>query len=443
MPDPITLVVRCRDASGAAYAVDKVFLDYGGGSASDDDVAPFEFQAHRAFEGALKVQKAGFPDWTFPIRVLEAKGELVLKFHEKMKSPPLMATLTAFAPAAGAKKGKDYVCDLVFGPHKEVVLVSGHDYHGGSSNITYATTRMHDLWAAKTVDAQTLVTVFDCDTGMRERWVKGNGAEKTSKHKFSSGWSLLDETLMGTTRPVPVHGGGDPGTDCISITHIYRHLEECGKNRPGTVIEFSVFSHSWAGGPILFNTSESAYYASRYERDPLDHDARMWKDFTAVNMLDQADFKAAFATTALLKMWGCLAVTKYRNLINKARKAKDDTTPLGVPQADRMNTDVTPNVPYPDTRPGIISYLREMAYKNNYMWILSQVTGLHVFGGAVGTGALLLSNGKWNWMYIPEYQLEYKGGKRVNKQPYYKKELDYMKSTLGWTFSADNYMDYN
>jgi hypothetical protein len=442
MADPITLEVRCRDTSGAAYAVDKVILDYGGGTTSDDDAAPFEFQAHNAFEGVIKVQKAGFPDWTFPIRVLEAKGGLVLKFHERMKSPPLMATLAAYAPAIGPNKGKDYVCTLVFGPPKEVVLLSGHDYHGGSANITYATTHMHELWAAKSIDAQTLITVFDCDTGMRERWVKGAGAEKTAKHKFTSGWSLLDETLMGTAPPVPVHGGGDPGADCISITHVYRHLEECGKNRPGSVIEFSVFSHSYFGGPILFNTTERTAYKSIYRRDPLDHDARMWKDFEASNMPHQADFKAAFSATALLKIWGCLAITDYRRYINKARTAKDDVALLGIPEADRMNTDVTPNVPFPDTRPGMIAYLKNIAYKANYMWVLSQVTGRPVYGGALGTGALLLSNGTWNWMYIPEYELEYKGGKRVNKQPYYKKELDFMKANLGVAFSADNYMEY-
>ena len=332
------------------------------------------------------------------------------------------------------------------GPCKEVVLVSGVDYHGGGTNIAYATTHMHEIWKAKSIDAQTMVTVLDFGTGMRERWVKGTGTEKLSKQKFISGWCLLSKDLQGTVAPVLVPGGGDPGADSISITHVYRHMEESGKSRPGTVTEFSIFSHSWVGGPIMFNTGERAVYkfggALKEERDPLDHDARFWKDFNPTNMPNLPDFMAAFSATCFIKIWGCLAVTVYRNMINKARKAPNDATLLGVPQADRTDWDTTPPTVYADNRPGIIDYLDHVARIQNYMHTLARISGRPVWGGAPGTGALLLDNGTWNWMYMPEYKLAYRGGSRVNDGPYYKNELNYMKSTLGYTFSADWYMEY-
>lgn len=444
MADPISLEVRCLDAAKNVLPVDSVALADGFGGRRTIGSAPFRFDIPAAFEGTLEIRKAGHHNWNFPIRVSESKGELIFKFHEKCRSTPAMASVTSVAAVAAAGKNKEYICDFSLGACKEVVLVSGYDYHGGATNIAYATTQMHELWAAGSIDAQSMVTVFDFATGMRERWVKGQGAEKLANQKFASGWSLLSEDLQGTAAPVLHPHGVDPGAGAISITHVYRHLEDCGGNRPGSVIEFSIFSHSWFGGPILFNTGERAAYdtgGAHYPlRDPLDHDARFWKDFEPVNMPDLAHFKAAFSPASFLKIWGCLAITLYRNMLNKARKAKDDVTPLGVPAADR--TDWFTGVAYPDTRPGILDFLRNSAYKSNYMYTLFQITGRPVWGGAPGTGALLLSNGKWNWMYMPEYQLEYVGGKRVNKTPYYKNELNYMKSALGWTFSTDWYLEY-
>lgn len=443
MADSISLEIRCLDDKGNPLKVDSVTLD-AGGTRDILTKGPFRFSIKAASEGVLEIRKSKHHAWNFPIRISESKGELNFKFHEKTLSAPAMANLSSVAASAAAKKGKEYICDFTIGDCKEAVLVSGFDYHGGSANIAYATTRMHELWAAKTIDVQTLISVFDCDTGMLERWVKGSGKEKTSKQKFTSGWCLLEKVLQGTVAPVLHPHGGDPGPDSISIRHVYRHIEDCGRNRPASVIEFGIFSHSWFGGPILFNTSERAEYdvggASYPNRDPLDHDARFWKDFKLVNMPNRADFKAAFSATSFLKIWGCLAVTVYRNMLNKARKAKNDVTPLGVDAADR--TDYFTGVVHPDTRPGILAYLKNSSYKANFMYTLSKVTGRSVWGGAPGTGALLLSNGTWNWMYMPEYQLEYKGGKRVNKTLYYLKELHYMKSDLGWTFSPDWYLEY-
>ena len=100
------------------------------------------------------------------------------------------------------------------------------------------------------------MTIFDFKMGTRTRMVKS-----------ASGWMEMDCVLQGT---VKTHLGSYKDAtnvqkryldDSISIRHVYDYISALGAVAPGTLREFHIFSHAWAGGPILVETYEGAAYA--------------------------------------------------------------------------------------------------------------------------------------------------------------------------------------
>jgi hypothetical protein len=103
-----------------------------------------------------------------------------------------------------------------------------------------------------------------------------------------------------------------PLEDSISVSDVYDYLADVGAKRPNTIKELTIFSHAYAGGPILVNSKDLS--GSNTARDMLDKDPRARKDFTAANMqLDQ--FSKAFATDATSIVWGCIAWTFMKKLV--------------------------------------------------------------------------------------------------------------------------------
>ncbi len=446
MAKPTPLRVDFKDAGAKPVTVDRVVLEIGGAK-TELKKSPFEFSLSAAGTGTLLFEKAKHHTYTFLVEVVDGGSEFTLKFHKDGIDKPRMGHL-AKVMAVGAGGASIGVNSLTFTIEecKEVLLVTGYDYSGGSKYRAFATTRMHDLAKAGTIDDSTVITLMEFETGKKTRWVRGRGKERVKSHMWSSGWCRMTDELVGTAAPVPVRGGGDPGTGSISMPHVHEHIVSIGKARKGTLIEYSIFSHSTAKGPIMFNTYEGPDFAPggarAAERDPDDHDGRFWKDFTAVNLPDVADFKAAFSIDPLVKIWGCLAITAWRRMLNAARRAKNDTDKLGVSAANRTSIFTAAKV-YPDTRPGILEFFREEAFKATYMFFMSKTIGHPVWGGPPGTGSLILSSGKWVWHYVPEYEFKMSGGKRVKVRKYYYNELHYMEKELGWTFSPDWYMKYS
>jgi hypothetical protein len=296
----------------------------------------------------------------------------------------------------------------------------------------FANGRMSDLWKAGTIDDNTVITFFEMQTGHMTQWVKGEGAETCKDYAWTSGWCRMVDELQGTAPPVLRTGNSDcigkPGNDAISITHVYRYIEGVGESRAVSIQELSIFGHSWVGGPIMFNTCErDEYRRSNPSRDPEDHDCRAWKDFNDTNMPDRAAFGFAFTSDAFIKVWGCQATTSYFNLIRRACGAPDDTTPLGVPANERTDSyrRGTGRV-YDDNRPGLVSFLKEAVYKANYMYGLSEATGLPVWGSPPGFGSLFRVRGCYGWHFVQDNAL-----------------IDCLKRLIPeWQFSADNYLKY-
>ncbi|MFY0581963.1 hypothetical protein ACN28S_53690 [Cystobacter fuscus] len=167
--------------------------------------------------------------------------------------------------------------------------------------------------------------------------------------------------------------------------------------------------NAWAGGPILVETYEGAAYAvggaQQTRRDPNDKDPRL-KDFALVNMPLLKDFKAAFATGAIAKIWGCMATTAYRNLLRAIAKAKSDSESISF----EWNK-ATKKMTAADAK----KYFQDSILEYNYMAQLSTAVGggLKVYGAPPGMGADLravpVGGKKHHHMYINRltYALEY------------------------------------
>jgi hypothetical protein len=389
----------------------------------------------------LIVEETGMAAYRFPLKSKVDGSGFTVTFQEAAVSPAHMVKISRITPSDPLKAGVINL-QINLGKANEIVLVSGWDYSGGTKNRIFPITRMRDLYAENKIDNATLITMYEFETGLRTQWVRGSDKIEMRNNSIKKGWCLLRSELQGSTAP-DLRVIGSPGQDCISITHVYDYIINIGNKRPGTLSEFSVFSHSWWGGPILLNTGERPEYrpggVNETLRDPYDKDCR-WKDFNPTNMPDLRAFKAAFKVNCIIKLWGCLAITAYNRMIYKARNAVSDTQVLNIPREDRISTRT--GTVFPDTKPGVNDYLKDSAFKDNYMYEMATAIGIPVWGGGPGMGASYLQSSPWYWMYIKEYDLSVSGGKRVKGEAYHKGNMDYLRMNHSKTFDTDGYMKY-
>ena len=116
----------------------------------------------------------------------------------------------------------------------------------------------------------------------------------------------------------------------LSITDVYRHVQELGRTEPGSLIELSFLSHGWVGGPILVNSDDAG--GSPTARDPNDKDARIFKDFVPPTMdaAALADFRRAFDSSGFVWVWGCAFAAAPRQVLHRVLSSqKYKSTRLG------------------------------------------------------------------------------------------------------------------
>lgn len=447
------LQVDLTDLTGAAFSADQVTLQT---SASTDVLAaaPFLFVLNAAGEASLIVEKKGHHTFRFELKVTETGKDFTVSVDKRrMLDAPSMLTLLKLGTVGnGPGPGRNQLTVRI-GAAREFLLVTGFDYPsshgaGGMQFHLLGTKRMHNLRAAKTIDDSSVLTWFDAKSGLRTRWVMGRGAEASaaSPAMWKSGWSLLsqDGTAPATLKPSDANY---PGTGVNGMPEIYQHIASIGKDRPRSLEEFSVLSHSWFGGPILFDTGEAAEFdsgARQAERDPNDRDGRFWKDFSAVNLPRKADFVAAFSSSPFVRIWGCLATTSSLDAITRAAKAKSDTAALGIkPENRTLWFDGT--TVFPDNRPGIIQYIKRSLLKSNYMAFLATTIGHAVEGGAPGMGALFTPlDGTGLAMFVARKSVSSKdkAGKTVTIGGF-DREMTFLENNLSSVFSADGYLRYD
>lgn len=230
------------------------------------------------------------------------------------------------------------------------------------------------------------------------------------------------------------------------MAEIHQYIALIGAERPSSLEEFSIMSHSWFGGPILFNTGERPEFDSGAQltgRDPLDKDARFWKDFNTTNMPLKAKFVAAFADKPFIRVWGCLATTSSLEVIKRAARAKKDTEKLRIPAENRTLWFDGTTV-FDDNLPGIVKYISQSLLKANYMATLATVTGHTVEGGAPGMGALFSPLDKMGFqMFVARENVK---SKDKNGNPVtivgFKREMRFLENRMGVTITGDGYVRY-
>ncbi|HKO50879.1 MAG TPA: hypothetical protein VJV79_24380 [Polyangiaceae bacterium] len=452
MAQTTPLQVDLTDLSGGGFSADKVTLQTGAGP-KVLTAAPFMFELSAAGEASLTIEKKGHHTYRFELNVVASGKDFTVSVNNKrMLDTPRMLTLLKLGTVGkGPGPGRNQLTVRI-GQAREFVLVTGFDYPsshgpGGMQFHLLATKRMHALRAAKTIDDSTVITWFDSKSGLRTRWVMGRAAEATnsSPSMWKSGWSRLssDGVAPATLKP---SDADYPGPGVNGMPEVYRHIASIGKDRPGTMEELSILSHSWFGGPILFDTGERAEFNDgprRAERDPNDRDGRFWKDFSTVNMPFKANFLAAFSSSPFIRVWGCLATTLSLDAITRAAKAKNDTAALGI-QPENRTLWFGGTTVFPDNRPGIIQYIQQSLLKSNYMAFLATVTGHPVEGGAPGMGALftpLDKTGLSLFVARKPVQSKDKAGNPVTIGGF-NREMTFLEKNLGSVFTADGYLQY-
>src|SRR5262249_30348492 len=157
-------------------------------------------------------------------------------------------------------------------------------------------TYMRHLTATGVLNLSSPVDWLNCQRGRIERWerLKGAGWKRhyiLESHEPAPAWPRVSDfkTWNDTLKKTP-----SEANRYIGATNVYKYLSDLGGRIPGWVVDFSVVSHGWAGGPIYFNTSTwKDHRASRFAGDL---DPRQHQDFVAPNVSGWPNMPKAFAS---------------------------------------------------------------------------------------------------------------------------------------------------
>jgi hypothetical protein len=160
-----------------------------------------------------------------------------------------------------------------------------------------------------TVPEPVRLALFDYPAGTLKIWnsvVPKRGTRPPSAPPDS------ETPLTPMTRLRLEDGSIDPGPERPSVLALYDWVKG---QTPRTIRSLQIFTHGWAGGPILWDSWEFGTDGSRLEdsspadRDANDTDFRI-RDFKGSNPLagaEGAKFANAFVASPFIKLWGCVA----------------------------------------------------------------------------------------------------------------------------------------
>jgi len=328
---PVTVV----DDAGATVAGARVCLvekadlgdelhPYPSLDATHDDAGAGKYTEKSAItpsegEWVLVVTLAGKAPVVQPLNVKAGAGGA---FTAKPKpSAVATVTITGTIRKVGADTVKETAFHVTLHSAAEIVFIAGLDYNrtdinGGWLFHEYGFHRAEVLRREKKIHAGTIVTVFSTAKIWRTTRVWGVGK-----------WVDVEVGQLGDASTRVLGAGPDSyqpvdGLD-IHITDFYKYLAAVGVREAHSVKEIGIFSHSWPGGPILYNTGErAAFKPISHVRDPKDFDARP-KDFHAANFGDYDKMPDAFAADCRFTIWGCSATTHFKFRSRKALQAID------------------------------------------------------------------------------------------------------------------------
>jgi hypothetical protein len=399
-------IVEVKDDAKAAVTTATVALLQTGTVAGED--FPFSSaaatHAHKA-DGVYEASSAIAPvagDWLLIVRVT-GKSPVVQPLKMSPRPKGDMATLPSPRPAATVAftsevrtVGKTTVRRTRFKvtvfPSSEIVFISGTDYFNSHTKFRiFAENYRNGLRVEKKVDNGVIATLFSMDDRARETHVPaaGSGFVKVATKSFGPTTGITP----GTEHP-PVAGSD------ISVTDMYKHLSAVGAAEPGRVKEVGFFSHSFPGGPVLFNTGDNRAVPARLSGD---FDARM-KDFNATNVAGWPSLKAAMAGGSSWHVWGCSATTHHLRLTAGAQEHKSNgdlfffTVDTVVKDHHHGPERTVQTVQERTTRAKVRFEMDRRFRSQTYLAAAASFLGIPVFGAPPGVGSSF--DQKRNLMFI-------------------------------------------
>jgi hypothetical protein len=341
---------------------------------------------------------------------------------------------------------------------KQVLLVAGVDFEfAGVDFRSLADNRRRLVERRNTAREELRFTTMDARSGQVEvREVTFPAGKRSESVTTTTPFTAVGRTSYATAGG---HTRFKPGQDTVmSITDVYAAVRAVGSSAPGTLVELSIFSHGWMGGPILVDSDDdrvvevsvpmpggrppvvTTIAVPGTTRDPDDKDARAALDFIAPTM-DAAAltlFRAAFASDGFAWLWGCAFPRVVHHTLWAMEHAKAyrssglaDDTVLDMPavtgeDVDFLRSLLTGKVALPSRTSASVpfAFMRWAicaANQSCYAFQLAVAAGVAVRAAALGTYA--------------EYDTV--GDRLMNVPASFGAHFDFYRNYLGLTFDPE------
>lgn len=341
---------------------------------------------------------------------------------------------------------------------KQILLVAGVDYEfSGVDFRSLADNRRKLLDRKNTTHDDLRFITMDVRAGQVEvREITFPGGKRAENVTTTTPFTAVDRTSYTTAGG---HTRFKPGQYTVmSITDVYAKVRDIGGSDPGSLVELSIFSHGWMGGPILVNSTDDRQMEITVPvpgatpitvtvpvtgtlRDPDDKDGRPRLDFIAPTMDAAAltQFKDAFASDGFAWLWGCAFPRVIHHTLwamegSKAYKSSGvgDDTVLDMPAVTAEDVDFLEQILAPKlgafpSRTSIsvkFTYLKWafcVANQACYAFALATAAGVDVRAAALGTYA--------------EYDTA--GDRLMNVYSGFTAHFTFYKNYLGFTFDPE------
>lgn len=323
---------------------------------------------------------------------------------------------------------------------KRFIYVAGVDYEfKGVDFRTLANNRMRRRINWNTAREELSFTIFDVRRGeVYTNSVTYPGGKKVELPTTTTPRSAITKANFDAstdTAGATHYRFKDGQRDKMSIVDVYQEIQRVGAADPGSLVELSIFSHAWYGGPILVNSYDDGFVTSTpplsskpvitripgNARDPDDVDPRAAKDFIAPTMdaSQLANFQRAFGPDSFIWCWGCTfpeLVHRFLYKVEHHPKYKDsgvgdeevfDFKGLDSEMADYLEVFLSSSLggPFPD-RKNIdlkfkhIKYFFCLMTVSTYLHSLAVNAKVKTFGANVGTYAEFDQSGSLPLMNI-------------------------------------------
>lgn len=269
-------------------------------------------------------------------------------------------------------------------PTREHIAVIGADYYEGidtrhpkRKNLDfdrYAITFNKHLWESRDINFSSPFTMLRCDTGRHITYMraKGNGWRPQTSVEIADP-ALWDRPSKYRKWLADLERTPSRAGNYLGAVAVYKFLSDIGRQRPGTVVDFGVYSHAYHGGPILFNTIDDAKAsAERYEGDL---DMRFTKDFIAPNKDKWKRMPDALHKDGVVRIWGCFNTDLFDAMVKQLIRSK--------PKWPFKHADLSGEL----DRAGVVKRLNDTVDGASYMKKIAKFVDRPAWGGLPGFGS--------------------------------------------------------